>query len=100
AAYKAIDPDSADATADPFPEGAMIVKQNLDAAGEPTGAATVMAKQAAGFNPDAGDWYWGRFEEDGSLAQGGVVDFCIDCHASNGLSATDWVNGVPPGNQL
>jgi hypothetical protein len=100
AAYKAIDPDDAEATAGPFPEGTMIVKQNLDAAGEPTGAATVLAKQASGFNPDAGDWYWGRFGEDGALAQGGVVAFCIDCHASNGLESTDWLNGVPTGNQL
>lgn len=100
AAYKAIDPDDAEATAAPFPEGTMLVKQNLDAGGEPTGAATVLAKQATGFNPDAGDWYWGRFDEDGALAQGGVVAFCIDCHASNGLEATDWLNGVPAANQL
>ena len=77
----------------------MIVKQNLDAAGEPTGAATVLTKQAVGFSPDAGDWYWGRFGEDGALAQGGVVAFCIDCHVSNGLEATDWLNGVPTANQ-
>jgi len=99
AAYKAIDPDDPAATAEPFPEGTMIVKQHLDAAGEPTGSATVMSKQSAGFNPDAGDWFWARFDDGGAFAQGGVVSFCIDCHASNGLQATDWLNGVPADNQ-
>lgn len=97
--YAAIDPDDADATAGPFPEGSIIIKQHLDAAGVADGSALVMGKMAAGFNPDANDWWWGRFTETGSLADKGVVGYCIDCHRANGFDTTDYLGGVETGNK-
>lgn len=101
--YKEIDPaDDAD-TANPFPVGTMIVKQHLGEDGAPLGGATVLAKQAAGYAPETGDWLWARFGNDGALAESGPsgdVDYCIGCHQSNDLPRTDWLRGVDADNQL
>lgn len=98
--YLDIDPsDEADTTL-PFPEGTIIVKQNYDAVGAATGAATVLAKMEAGFAPETGDWWWGRFGEDGSLAESGVIGYCVSCHEGNGLPRTDWVQGVTEEDRL
>ena len=98
--YLLIDPTNPDATSEPFPEGTILVKQNYDAAGAATGAATVLAKMAPGFSPDAGDWWWGRFNEDGDLAESGAIGYCIACHQGNDLPKTDWLKGTAPENRL
>jgi hypothetical protein len=96
--YRGIDPDDPNATAT-FDEGTIIVKQNIAANGEPDGSGTVMAKFPRGFNPEAGDWWWGRFDEKRKLVEDGVVQYCIDCHVGNDLARTDYVKGVPSTNQ-
>jgi Cytochrome P460 len=98
--YLDIDPSDEADTTPPFPEGTIIVKQNYDAGGDATGAATVLAKMEAGFAPDTGDWWWGRFGEDGALAESGVIGYCVSCHEGNGLPRTDWVQGVAADDRL
>ena len=78
---------SSGTTTDPeVPIGSMIVKEMLDASGAPP-ILTVMAKQPAGFDPEHGDWWYGRLEVDGTATSSrfvGKVTFCIACHAGAG----------------
>lgn len=79
-----------------FPVGAMIVKEMLDADG---GAPllTVIARSPPGFDPDHGDWWYGRLTVDGDATGAGLVGrvgFCIGCHAA----ATDHLFGVAADN--
>lgn len=79
----------------PFPEGSMIIKEMLDPDGGDS-ILTVMAKREPGYDPDNGDWWYGRLTASGaSTGEGlvGRVGFCIDCHAR---AATDHVYGIPP----
>ena len=81
-----------------FPVGAMIVKEMMDASGEPP-ILTVMAKQPAGYDPAHGDWWYGRLEADGSATNAnfvGRVNFCIGCHA--GAPSARYVFGVAADN--
>ena len=81
-----------------FPVGAMVVKEMMDAAGGPP-ILTVMAKQAAGYDPAHGDWWYGRLDAEGNPTDGafvGRVGFCIACH--DGASATDHLFGVAADN--
>ncbi|MGB1014088.1 MAG: hypothetical protein ACPG4T_08150, partial [Nannocystaceae bacterium] len=100
--YYSIDPadySSADVT---FPAGALIIKKHYSDADEPEGW-TVMFKADAGYNPDAGDWWWARILEDGTYgdAEGtpikGIWPSCIGCHTPAGANA-DWVRGIPSDN--
>ena len=79
-----------------LPVGAMIVKEMLDAAGQPE-FLTVMVKQAPGFDSVNQDWWYGRLNVDGSAASGnfiGKVGFCIACHA--GAPNNNYLFGVAP----
>jgi len=101
--YREIDPTDADDTSEPFPEGTIIVKQNYAEDGSTPGSATVMAKMAPGFAAETSDWWWGRFKDDGTLAESGGagdVDYCISCHEGNGLPRTDWLQGVAEESRL
>lgn len=40
---------------------------------------TYMVK-VPGYNPDAGDWFWGRQQPDGTIDAAGRVEGCIGCH--------------------
>jgi hypothetical protein len=35
----------------------------------------------AGFNPDAGDFFWLKYTPDGKIEAEGKVEMCIGCHA-------------------
>ncbi len=98
-AYRAINPGDAMAKAGPFPVGTIMVKQGIAADGNPDGSATVLAKFASGYAPDTGDWWWGRFDTTGALAEKGKIQYCIDCHVGNGLARTDYLRGTPATNQ-
>lgn len=97
-AYADIDPASTDATAPPFPEGTIIVKEHFQG-GAASGEVFVMAKREPGYNPAAGDWWWGSRVADGHFTTRGRVSFCIDCHRGNNLARTDWVKGVQGDNR-
>lgn len=76
--YRMLDP-AAPAELD-FPEGALVVKEHLDADGNPDGFL-MMYQGPDGYDPDAHDWFWARVDGTGATKETGAVGFCIDCHA-------------------
>ncbi|MCB9736037.1 MAG: cytochrome P460 family protein [Deltaproteobacteria bacterium] len=95
AIYRAADPANTSASV-AFPEGATIVKEQLDDQGEMY-AITVMHKGPAGYAPDSDDWFFERVEKDGTISQQGQVGFCITCHSPR--KPVDWVFGITAANQ-
>ena len=80
------------------PVGAMVVKEMMDAGGA-SPVLTVMAKQPSGYDPDNGDWWYGRLNVDGSATHSsfvGKVGFCLGCHS--GASGGDHLFGVAADN--
>jgi len=76
--YRTLDP-AAPADLD-FPEGALVVKEHLDADGNPDGFL-LMYQGPDGYAPDASDWFWARVDGSGTTQETGQVGFCIGCHA-------------------
>ena len=70
-----------------FPQGSIIVKENYSKE-KKLGAVTVMFK-VEGYNLDAGNWYWLKYQPDGPVEAEGKVDSCINCHRAK--MAADWV---------
>ncbi|TWT64027.1 cytochrome P460 family protein [Rubinisphaera italica] len=70
-----------------FQSGSILVKENYDESGKTLMAVTVMYR-SKGFAPDAGDWYWAKYESNGRVSTmnnmriSGRVGMCIDCHQS------------------
>lgn len=93
-AYRAIDPDDPEASAE-LPAEALIIKEHLDADAQPVGL-TIMYK-AEGFDPERNDWWWANLDLDGTVNDGGMVDYCISCHEPR--AQADWLFGVPVDNQ-
>ena len=93
--YRALDPEDDEQQAS-FPAGALIVKEHLDASGEPVGM-TLMFKAEPGYDPERRDWWWGGAQLDGTLTASGRVDFCIGCHSPR--SSADWLFGVASDDQ-
>ena len=92
--YLSVDPMQTAPSGFAFPVGAMLVKE-MRQPGEPT-LLTVMRKQPPGFDPDHGDWWYGRLATDGTptnAAYVGTVDFCVSCHGA----AAPWgyARGLP-----
>ena len=73
------------------PDGSIIVKENRLGDRTLTGY-TVMAK-VEGYAPGTGDWFWARYEPDGSIAVEGTVPGCISCHG--GVQNNDYVIVYP-----
>lgn len=94
--YLSIDPENP--TAVTFEEGALLVKENLDASGASDGYFA-MYKAAPGYDPEGNDWYWLRVEGDGSVGNSGKVGFCKDCHGGGPAAVSDLVFGVPLDNR-
>ena len=65
-----------------LPNGAIIVKENYKP-DETMVAVTVMYK-VAGYNPEAGNWFWAKYSPEGEVMNGGMaqgkVPMCIACH--------------------
>lgn len=60
-------------------DGSIIAKENYTA-DKKFVALTVMYK-IKGYNPAAGDWFWAKYNPDGTVAASGRVKGCIDCHS-------------------
>jgi hypothetical protein len=67
----------------PLPQGSVIaaVESDRSDCSNVTGF-TVMFKEAAGYNPVAGDWHWQRLDDQHDVLDDGRVQSCIGCHAS------------------
>jgi hypothetical protein len=70
-----------------FGHGALIVKENYKP-DKTLAAITVMYKKS-GYNPEAGDWYWAKYQPDGTVDKEGKVQGCIKCHSAK--ADNDWV---------
>jgi hypothetical protein len=68
-------------------DGSIIVKENY-LPDKKLGAVTVMYR-VAGYDSEAGDWFWAKYKADGSLEKAGKVAGCIGCHAA--VINNDWI---------
>ena len=76
-----------------FPTGTLIIKDHLDEDGA-VFESTVMYKAKPGYSPEGGDWWYGEFDAEGALVEGGPdIVTCFDCHAS--AAKSDWIHGLP-----
>lgn len=76
----------------PMPDGAIIVKENY-AEDKKTLMAITPMYRVKGYNPEAGDWFWAKYEPDGNVVTSGKVTGCIDCHRSQ--DEKDWLFTTP-----
>ena len=70
-----------------FANGAIIVKENYSP--DKTLAAITVMYKARGYNDEAGDWFWAKFQPDGTIDAEGKVAGCIKCHSDK--ADNDWV---------
>ena len=68
-------------------DGAMIVKENYTP--DKTLAAVTVMYRVKGYDPEAGDWFWAKYQADGSIAKEGKVAGCIGCHTA--VVGNDWI---------
>jgi len=74
------------------PVGSVIVKENYGPDKKTLMAVTVMYR-SKGYNPEAGDWYWVKYNPNGTVAKmstekgdmpiAGRAKGCIECHAGS-----------------
>lgn len=76
----------------PMPDGAIIVKENYGEDKKTLMAITPMYK-VKGYNPEAGDWFWAKYEPSGKVLKEGKVKGCIDCHRAQ--EEKDWLFTEP-----
>jgi len=78
----------------PLTNKAIIVKENYNISGADTTLTflTVMLKKN-GYDADNNDWFWVKYNPDGSIAVSGKVPGCIGCHggANEFHSDTDYL---------
>ncbi len=73
-----------------LPNGSVIIKENYGP--DRTLLAITVMYRSKGFYPDGGDWYWIKYNPDGTTARGpadqgaqkilGAAQSCIDCHST------------------
>jgi hypothetical protein len=78
----------------PFSEGALLVNESYQDAGDTPKMITSMRK-VSGFDPDNDDWYWGSFDEAGDLVDSGSLPACASCHSS-GIDFVRHITEEPP----
>ena len=60
--------------------GVIVVKENFMP--DTTLAAITVMYKVDGFNPEVGDWFWAKYNTDGTVAASGTPAGCIGCHGS------------------
>ncbi|QDT95129.1 cytochrome P460 family protein [Gimesia aquarii] len=71
-----------------LPNGSILVKENYGPDQKTLMAVTVMYR-SNGYNPNGGDWYWAKYNPDGTIARKGSVKLagkvqgCIACHGES-----------------
>ncbi len=74
-----------------FDPGTYIIKEQINGDGSLNSVA-VMFKGPPGYAPDAGDWWFGVINRDGSVVVGGQPNSCVGCHAD--VAEQDWAWGL------
>jgi hypothetical protein len=72
----------------PMPHGAILVKENYNKDKKILLVITPMYK-VKGFNPAGGDWFWAKYDPDGTTMTSGRIDGCINCHSVQ--KSRDWI---------
>lgn len=91
--YRSLDPEAPADVA--FPEGTLVVKEHLDAAGAFDGYL-LMYRGPDDYEPEGGNWFWARVDGSLTTQETGAVGFCIGCHQPS----PSFLFGVPADNQL
>jgi hypothetical protein len=82
------------AAADPtaLPDGSVIIKRNYQSDTEGDYNSLTVMKRRAGYSPDAGDWFWVKYDPEGNIMSSpdgtplagriglGGTTGCIPCH--------------------
>ena len=76
----------------PMPPGSILVKENYGQDKKTLMAVTPMYR-VKGYNPDGGDWFWGKYGPDGKVMAAGKVEGCINCHSA--VKEADWIFTKP-----
>jgi hypothetical protein len=71
-----------------MPYGAILVKENYGKDKSTLMAVTPMYR-VKGYNPEGGDWFWGKYGPDGTVQAAGKPKGCIECHGVQ--KANDWL---------
>ena len=71
--------------------GSFIIKENYTPEKKLT-AVTVMYK-IKGYNPEAGDWFWAKYDAKGKTLKEGKVKGCIECHSK--MKKNDFIFTAP-----
>ena len=50
--------------------------------------------KTAGYNPDAGDWYWAKYSPDGKADKYGKPAGCVGCHGQGTAVPVDDINAI------
>lgn len=75
-----------------MPNGAIIIKENYGKDKMTLMAITPMYK-VTGYNPEGGDWFWGKYSPSGKVEKAGKPKGCVDCHGA--VKADDWLFSKP-----
>ncbi|RME36897.1 MAG: hypothetical protein D6794_07830, partial [Deltaproteobacteria bacterium] len=70
-----------------LPNGALVVKENYSP--EKKLAAVTVMYRVAGYDSEAGDWFWAKYAPDGKVLKEGKVKGCIQCHQA--VISNDWI---------
>lgn len=72
------------------PDGGISVKEVYSAPDDTSPVALTVMKKVAGYDPEAGDWFWAWYAMDGTVQAAGAVSSCSGCHSA---ASTDFVFG-------
>lgn len=70
--------DSIEAGEVPLAYDSILVKDNFS--GEGNVVSTTMMFRSEGFNPEAGDWFWMKWQPDQTIDAAGMLGTCQNCH--------------------
>jgi len=76
----------------PMPPGAIIVKENYGKDKKTLMVVTPMYR-VKGYNPEGGDWFWGKYSPNGKVMASGKPKGCIKCHGVK--KGSDWLFTQP-----
>lgn len=80
-----------------LPDETIIIKENYDT-NKKLAALTVMYKEN-GYDSNNNDWFWARYDSNGSVLADGKIEGCINCHATvkdNDYIFASELNAAPP----
>ncbi len=69
-----------------LPENSIIVKESFDENRMESGDSITVMWKVPGFNSANNDWFFGRFEFDGTIRAEGNIAGCASCHGAQALN--------------